>query len=189
MESSMRKKIDDLLVLSPDDWIKSFSSILEEIRLCGTSKAMDEFPGMFAQIIRRLVEADSARIANQAPQAMDRLLNLLWEGIAETAAADQPFASALKGTRDLAVNLEAADSPLRSHFKISSGNLSGGSGMIHFKDQDLRYLGPTQDLLKALVGDGAWGKLTREGHSGLMPMLGPILKGISNIIRGNAHDA
>lgn len=185
MESERKIIIKELLTLPPDKLKRSFASCLEDIRLYGTMKAIEESQTLFSQIIRRLVELDVARFTREVPQSMDMFMNLLWEGIALVSAEDEHFVSILKGTRDLSVNLEASDSSLRSHFQIRQGILSGGSGMLHFKDQDLRYLGPTETILKALAGDMAWGKLTREGHPGLVPMMKPVLQGISNIIRGN----
>jgi len=189
MESERKKKIKELLPLPPDELKRSFSSHLKDIRLYGTMKTMEESPALLSQIIGRLVELDSAEFANKVPQSMDMFMDLLWEGIALVTSENEHFASIIRGTRDLSVNLEASDSPLRSHFQIRKGILSGGSGMLHFKDQDLRYLGPTETLLKALAGDLAWGKLTREGHPGLMPMMRPVFQGIGNIIRGNLYEA
>jgi len=186
MVSEGMKKIENILSLNPDDFIRSFSSYMNEIHLYGPLKIIEESPTFLVQIIRRLVELDVAKLTKTAPQSIDMFMDILWESISLVATKKGLLDSVINDTIRVSVNFDASDSPLRSHFVINQGTLSGGSGMLHFKDQDWRYLATTETLLKALAGDIAWGKLKREGHPGLAPKMRPVLQAINSIIRGDA---
>ncbi len=152
MAKELSTRVTELVAMPPEELRRAFSSCLEDIRLYGPGRAMEQFPAMLSGIIRKLVEIDAARFANDVPEAMDMFMNLLWECIGAAIDKREHLTSVLKSTRELTVNLEVADSPLRSHLRITKEGISGGSGLLHFKDQDLRYLGSTTDLLRALAG-------------------------------------
>jgi len=86
------------------------------------------------------------------------------------------------------VNLEASVSPLKAHFTISQGRLSGSSGLLPFKEQDFRFFGPTEVLIGLLNGELTLGfsdlKLQTEGHPGFLPLLTPVMQGIAKLIKG-----
>ncbi|GAI28278.1 unnamed protein product, partial [marine sediment metagenome] len=131
------------------------------------------------------------------PEASDKFMDFLWEGVDVLAVKSKELMSeleserlmsVLKRTEQINVNIEASDSPLSGHFAISQGKLSGGSGLLHFKDQDFRFHGPTKVLLKLLRGELALGfsnpELLTDGHPGFAPYVSPVIQGISKLIKG-----
>jgi hypothetical protein len=94
-----------------------------------------------------------------------------------------------KAGRDLHVNIEASDSPFQCHFIVDKGKITGGHGLLHFKDEDFRFMGPTETLMGLFLGDLPLGfsnlQLQTAGHSGWMSRVGPILREIVKLLKGN----
>ena len=158
---------------------------------------LKEVPDLLSKIIGKLIEVDAANFVSEVPEASDKFMDFLWEGVGVLAVKSKELMleleserlmSVLKMTKQINVNIEASDSPLSGHFTISQGKLSGGSGLLHFKDQDFRFHGPTKVLLKLLRGELALGfsnpELMTDGHPGFAPYVGPVIQGISKLIKG-----
>lgn len=191
------KKIEEILQMPAEEVKDALPLILDETRKYGIEKTLEEIPDLLAKIIRKLIEVDAAKFVSEAPEVSDKFINLLWEGIGKftgksrelrSELESERLMSVLKRTKQINVNIEADDSPLRGHFTISQGKISGGSGLLHFKDQDFRIFGPTEILMKLLLDELALGfsnpKLMTDGHPGLAPFVSPIIQGISKLIRG-----
>lgn len=170
---------------------------LDEIGNYGIEKMLKEVPDLLSKIIGKLIEIDAAKFVSEAPEASDKFMDFLWEGVDVLAVKSKELMSeleserlmsVLKRTKQINVNIEASDSPLSGHFAISQGKLSGGSGLLHFKDQDFRFHGPTKVLLKLLRGELALGfsnpELLTDGHPGFAPYVSPVIQGISKLIKG-----
>jgi len=188
-EESMNKKVEYMLRMSAEELKDALPRTLDEIRRYGTVRMLEEVPDLLSKIIGKLVAVDAAKLLGEVPGVSDKFMDLLWEGVGTRAAKSEELRSALERTsREIHVNLEASDSPLRGHFTVSQGKLSGGSGLLHFKEEDYKYMGPTEILLKLLTGELALGssnlRLQTAGHSGWASLLAPILRGISKIIKG-----
>ena len=93
-----------------------------------------------------------------------------------------------KAERDLHVNIEASDSPFKSHFIVEKGKITGGSGLLHFKDEDFRFMGPTEGLIDLLTGDLPLGfsnlRLQTAGHSGWVGRVSPVMHEIGRFLKG-----
>ena len=93
-----------------------------------------------------------------------------------------------KAERDIHVNIEAADSPFQCHFIVEKGKIKGGSGLLPFKEEDFRFMGPTETLMGLFIGDLPLGfsnlQLQTAGHSGWMSRVGPIMREISKLLKG-----
>lgn len=185
----LKKKVEDMPGMPADELKDVLPRILDEIGSFGTGKMLEEIPDLLSKIIGKLVAVDAAKLLGEVPGVSDKFMDLLWEGVGTRAPKSEELRSALERTsRGIHVNLEASDSPLRGHFTVSQGKLSGGSGLLHFKEEDYKYMGPTEILLKLLTGELALGssnlRLQTAGHSGWASLLAPILRGISTIIKG-----
>jgi len=190
------KKIEEILKMSAKEVKDALPLTLDEIVKYGIEKAVEETPDLLAKIIRKLIEVDAAKFVSEVPEASDKFMDLLWEGIGALSVKSRELMSelnserlmsVLKRTKQINVNIEASDSPLRGHFTISQGKLSGGSGLLPFKEQDFRFHGPTAILLKLLSGELALGfsnpELLTDGHPGFAPYVSPIIQGISRLIK------
>jgi len=157
---------------------------------------LEEVPDLLAKVIRNLIEADAAKFVSEAPEASDKFMDLLWESVGKLAVKSKELMSeleserllsVLKRTKQINVNIEADDSPLRGHFTISQGKISGGSGLLHFKDQDFRFFGPTEVLMKLLLDELPLGfsnpKLMTDGHPAFAPYVRTITQSISKLIK------
>ena len=187
-EGLISKRIGEILRMSAEELKDILPLALDEIDEYGIGKTLEEAPDLLSKIIGKLVEIDAAKFLSEVPEISDKFMDFLWEGIGVLAAKSEELRSVLAPTREINVNLEASDSPLRGHFIVSQGKLSGGSGLLHFKDEDFKYLGPTEVLMRLLSSEldlsSRVRQLLTEGHSGFAPLLAPIMRGISELIKG-----
>jgi hypothetical protein len=163
--------------------------MLAELRRRGVAEILEEAPDFLAKITAKVLEVDGARLFNEAPELAGDFMNAFWEGVGVLGDGDTPLRSALnRVTMPMHVNMEASDSPLNGHFIVGCGKLSGGSGLLHFREEDYRFMGPTEILLRLLLGELPLGtynlQLQTAGHSGFAARIGPVLKGISGSIHG-----
>lgn len=186
----LKKEVEDMLRLPAEELKDVLPRTLDEIRGFGTGRMLEEVPDLLSKIIGKLVAVDSGDFLREVPEVSDKFMDLLWEGIGTLAPKSEELSSVLEGTtREIHVNLEASDSPLRGHFTVSQGKLSGSSELLHFKEEDFKYMGPTEILLQLLTAELPMGssnlRLQTAGHSGWAILLAPILRGISRLIKGN----
>ncbi len=187
-QEAIRKTLEELLH-APAETKNKLPGALEKIGKYGIAKALDENPDFLFRIFSQLRRADAGRVFRDVPGVADRFCDLLWQGIAtrvaQSAAAKALFARA---ERPVSVNIEASDSPFRCHFQVQNGNVSGGSGLLHFKDEDFRFMGPTETLMGLFLGDLALGfsnlQLQTAGHSGWMSRVGPMMREFARLIKG-----
>jgi len=116
-------------------------------------------------------------------------MNLLWEGIAFRAERVEEMKSLLEtAERPVQVNIEASDSPFRGHFIVRDGKITGASGLFHFKEEDFRFMGPTEVLMDLLTGDLPMGfsnlRLQTAGHSGWVSRIAPIIRELAKFLKG-----
>ena len=146
---------------------------------------------LIAEVVDGKVAAvvDAASLFSQVPQVADPLTDLLWEGVGSRAGQSPDMKSVLeKAERDLHVNIEASDSPFKSHFIVEKGKITGGSGLLPFKDEDFRFMGPTEVLIDLLTGDLPLGfsnlRLQTAGHSGWVSRVSPVMREIGRFLKG-----
>lgn len=179
-------KIENILQWSAEEARDRLPSAFDQLSESGIGKALGEHAGLLSKIIEKLIEIDAAKFLSGKPRVADQFMDLLWEGVGGLASKSEELSSILARTRDLSVNFEASDSPLGGHFRTRGGRLSGASGLLHFKDQDFRYFGQTEVLLRFLVGKLPLGAsnpwLLSDGIGGFPPLIGPIIKGITRLM-------
>ena len=188
LEIQLNKRIEGIHRMSAEELKSGLARLLDDIRKRGIKKTMEQSPWLLSNIIGKLLKIDSARYFGEAPEVSDMFMDLFWEGVGLRAVISEELRSALdKTTRTIHVNIEASDSPLKGHFIASRGKLSGGSGMVHFKEEDYRLMGPTEVLLQLLMGELALGfsnlRLQTAGHSGFASLVASLLRGVSSSIK------
>jgi hypothetical protein len=194
---AINAKIKEMSRMSPEEVKDALPLTLDEIGKYGIGRALEEVPDLLWRIIEELVEIGAARSLSEVPEASGKFMDLLWEGVGGRVLKSQELRpvleseslmSVLERTGELHVNIEASDSPLRGHFTMSQRKLSGGSGLLHVKDQDFRFFGPTEVLLEFLKGELTLGfsdpNLQTDGHPGLAPSVALIIQGLSKLIKG-----
>ncbi|MFQ6122744.1 MAG: hypothetical protein ACE5LA_06795 [Dehalococcoidales bacterium] len=193
----INKKIEEILRMSPEEVKDALPLALDEIGKYGIEKTLEEVPDLLSKIMKKLIEVDAAKLLSEAPEVSNKFMDLLWEGVNVLTVKSKELISELESERlisvlektgQINVNIEASDSPLTAHFTISRGKISGGSGLLHFKDQDFRFHGPTQILIRLLNDELALGysnpELMTDGHPGFAPFVSPIVRSISKLIKG-----
>jgi hypothetical protein len=189
MPKDIIKKIDALDHLSADELKRTLPATIEEFRAFGAGRLLQAHPNALAAIITALLTAGAAEVLTTTPAAAEALMDALWHGV-EARAADTPdlIAALKKVDREIQVNIEASDSPLTGHFHVTKTGITGGAGLIHFRDQDYRYMGSTEILLQLLLGELPMGtsnlQLQTAGHSGFASRVGPVLRGVTALIKG-----
>jgi hypothetical protein len=186
---AMKKFLENLLPLPASELKDHFPRVLEEIRNYGIGKLLEEVPGFMADLLNKMKQADPARLLSETPGAADRLADILWECVASRAIQSKTMKSALEGMdREFRGNIESSDSPFRTHFVVEQGKIRGGSGLLHFKDEDFRFMGPTEVLMELLTGDLHLGfgnlRLQTAGHPGWLRRIAPVMREINKLIRG-----
>ena len=189
MALDLRNWVDRVPEMSAEKLKTTLPSALDQIRQYGMWELTREVPALLARIMRRLVAIDAAKFANETPEVLDKFMDFFWEG-ASIIAAKNGKLWLMGGSIQANVNLEADDSPFTTHFGVSSGRLSGGSGLWRYKDQDFKYFGPTETLMRLLTGDvdlqqALFTKINFEGHPVWASRLGPVVAlVIPSIVRG-----
>jgi hypothetical protein len=187
--NTIQKTIEELLRASAELKNK-LPRALEEVGKYGIEKTLDESPDFLCRLLTQLRKADAARVFSGGSGVMDNLSNLLWSGISSRVGRSPSMKSLLeKAERDIHVNIEASDSPFQCHFIVEKGTITGGSGLLHFRDEDFRFMGPTETLMGLFIGDLPLGfsnlQLQTAGHSGWMSRVGPIMREIAKLLKGN----
>jgi hypothetical protein len=186
---AVRERIEDLLRVPAGALKDKLSPALEDIRRYGPGRLLEEYPDFLARLLNRLKETDAAGLFSRVPGVADRLTDLLWEGVGSRAGQSPDMKSVLEKTeRDLHVNIEASDSPFKSHFVVERGKITGGSGLLHFKEEDFRFMGPTEILIDLLTGDLPLGfsnlRLQTAGHSGWVSRISPVMREVGKLLKG-----
>lgn len=189
MSNEIKKTIEELL-RAPAEVKNKLPRALEEIGKYGIANALNEDPDFLCRLLTQLRKADAARVFAHVSEAADKVSDLLWMGISSRAGHAKDLQAAMeKAGRDLHVNIEASDSPFQCHFIVDKGKITGGHGLLHFKDEDFRFMGPTETLMGLFLGDLPLGfsnlQLQTAGHSGWMSRVGPILREIVKLLKGN----
>jgi hypothetical protein len=188
---SMRERMEEVLQATEEELKDILPEMLEELHAVDIEKALEEMPDLASKLLAKLASIEAATLLREVPGCSEKLMDLLWEGVAAGARKSSEMHPVLQTTRDMKVNIEASDSPLRGHFSVSKAEISGGSGLLHFKDEDFRFMGPTKVLLKLLTGELPMGfsnlDLQTAGHLGFLTLLGPVIGGISQLIKGNTR--
>jgi hypothetical protein len=189
MTSDATKKIIEELLRAPAEVKNKLPKALEEIGKYGIGKALDENPDFLARLLTQIRKADAARVFNDVAGAADKFPALLWEGIRSRAEQFPKLKTLIeKAERDIHVNIEASDSPFRCHFIVEKGKIRGGPGLLHFKDEDFRFMGPTETLMGLFLGDLQLGfsnlELQTAGHSGWTSRVNPIMREVSKLLKG-----
>jgi len=191
---AIKKSMDDLLALSGEGLKRKLPGALNQIQAYGIGNLLREYPDFLARLFSKLRRSDAAGLFNQLPGAADQLMDLLWEGVASRAEQGKEMKALLeRAERPMHVNIEASDSPFRGHFIVREGKITGRSGLLHFKDEDFRFMGPTEVLMDLLAGDLPMGfsnlKLQTAGHSGWVSRIAPVVRGIVNLLKGTQEPA
>jgi hypothetical protein len=189
----MNRKIDDFFQGSTQVNGEIFASVLEEVEKVGVGNLLKEDAGFLGRFLVRLRQAGAAKLLNEDPGAAEKLADLLWEGVKVRAESSPGLKSALqKAERKMRVNVEAADSPFRCHFVVEGGRIEGASGLLHFKDEDFRFMGPTETLLELLTWDLAMGfsnlRLQTAGHSGWVSRVSPVVRELGKFLKGASSE-
>jgi hypothetical protein len=189
MPSAIKKSMDDLLALSAERLEKGLPEGFNEIREYGIERLLKQYPDFLGRILNKLRQADPAGLFSRLPGVADQLMELLWAGVSYRAEQVKEMKALLeKAERDIHVNIEASDSPFKGHFMVQKGKILGRAGLLHFKDEDFRFMGPTEVLMDLLTGDLPMGfsnlRLQTAGHSGWVSRIAPIIRELARLLKG-----
>jgi len=186
---TIKKPMDDLLALSGEGLKRKLPGALIQVREYGVERLLGEYPDFLAELLTAVRKSDPAGLFNQLAGAADQLMDVFWEGVASRAEQVKEMKVLLeRAERPMHVNMEASDSPFRGHFIVKEGKITGRSGLLHFKDEDFRFMGPTEVLMDLLTGDLPMGfsnlRLQTAGHSGWVSRIAPVVREIVKLLKG-----
>jgi hypothetical protein len=186
---TIKKSMEDLLALPAEGLKNKLPAAFNEIQEYGIGSLLLEYPDFLGRLLSRLRQSDAAGLFNQIPGAADQLMDLLWAGVSSRAEQLKEMKALLeRAERPMHVNIEASDSLFRGHFIVQEGKITGRSGLLHFKDEDFRFMGPTEVLLDLLTGDLPMGfsnlRLQTAGHSGWVSRIAPVVREIAKLLKG-----
>ncbi len=186
---TMKRTIEDLLNMPAERLKDRFSSTLEKIQRFGIGRLLEQHPDFLTKLLKRLKEIGAAKFLSGASHVSDKLTDLLWEGIAFRAIQSRDMKSILQSAeRDFHVNIEASDSPFKHYFIVEKGRITGKSGLLPFKDEDFRFMGPTEVLIELMIGDLPMGlgnlRLQTSGHPGWVSRVAPVIREIGKLLKG-----
>ena len=186
---AMKKCMEELWRMPAEGLKDKLFPTLEQIRKYDIGKLLQEYPDFLARLLNKLRDDDAAELFSQVPGMADHLMDLLWAGVSSRAEQVEEMKCLLeKAERPIHVNIEASDSPFRGHFIVKGGKITGRSGLLHFKDEDFRFMGPTEVLMEFLTGDLPMGisnlRLQTAGHSGWVSRIAPIIRGLVKLLKG-----
>ena len=193
-KEAMKKFIDTLLALPAEGFKTALPTAFKDIREYGMGNLLQEYPDFLARLLAAVRKSDPAGLFNQVPGAAEQLMDLLWAGVSFRAEQVKEMKALLeRAERPIHVNIEASDSPFRGHFIVREGKITGRSGLLHFKDEDFRFMGPTEVLMDLLTGDLPMGfsnlRLQTAGHSGWVSRIAPVVREIAKLLKGTQEPA
>jgi len=147
MSEELTQRIEESLDKDEDELVEDLPGLLEDIE--GRERELiSENPALFAEVLGRMDEIDTARFYNEAPEAGDKFQNLLWTGV-RLLVENNPEIRDRIGT-DITANFDADDCPMAGHLEIDADEqiIRGGAGLSD--DPDLTLTG-SADTLSALV--------------------------------------
>ena len=164
------------------------SQVLGEIHSWDLQNVAERDPLFLSRVVNKMIGIDAAGFLCERPERPDRLMDCFWQCVGMFSRTSREMTLLFERTRDAKVNLEASDSPLQGHFIISQMTLTGGAGLVPYREQDFRFFGQTQVLLHLLIGDLSLGlsnlRLQTEGHPGFLPILTPVMRAVSRLVNG-----
>ncbi len=189
MPKAIEKSMDDLFALSGEGLKNGLPEAFNEIREYGIEKLLQRYPDFLGRLLTQIRHADPAELFSRVPGMADQLMELLWAWVSYRAEQVEELKALLqKAERDIHVNIEASDSPLKGHFTVQKGKILGSPGLLHFKDEDFRFMGPTEVLMDLLTGDLPMGfsnlRLQTAGHSGWVSRIAPIIRELARLLKG-----
>jgi len=159
MKKTIDERMEDVMAMSTEGLIYALPSLFAQISQNGVSRSMEESPGLLYRLLTKLEEADLPKIGADAPEIFDSFMNIFWEGISAKAESVRSY---LERFGDFTVNYETFDTSLKAHARVSEGRITGGAGMVRFREQDARWFGDTKEIFALLRGEFNMVKLFTE---------------------------
>jgi putative sterol carrier protein len=147
--------------------------------------AMPDLPQRLAQ---RLEKSDVKKWSTQAPKASDAFTEFLWEITGAMVEKDPELKKAVTSAGEIKVNYEATDSPMKGHYHISGGKITGGPGLM--TPTDLKLSSDTDTLIKLTTGalDATQafmaGKYKMDGNLATAMKMAPVMAKIAAVYKG-----
>ncbi len=188
MSEDLKSMVESALALSQEELKSSLPFLMDAIKGFGAKEMIKTIPDFIPRMMQKIELLDLPKFVREAPEGTAKFLDVLWEGARFMAQEDPELTEKLKEIGFVRVNFEATDSPMKGHFKIEGGKLSGGGKPVMLAD--LTIEAPTDTLVGLLTGrvDPVWGALKGEykvkGKVSTAMKLAPLMKRLPRIFRG-----
>ncbi|MEM3586962.1 MAG: SCP2 sterol-binding domain-containing protein [Candidatus Jordarchaeaceae archaeon] len=184
----MKSEIEKLLKMSDKELMKELPSFASKVK-GKASELLDAIPDLPQKLAQRLSSSDVKRLASEAPEASNAFTVMLWELTGAMVEKNPELKKTVEGAGDIKVNYEATDSPMKGHYHISGGKITGGPGLL--PSPDLKITSDTDTLIKLTTGalDATQafmaGKYKLDGNLAIAMRMAPVMSKIAAIYKGN----
>ncbi|KPV61792.1 MAG: SCP-2 sterol transfer family protein [Candidatus Bathyarchaeota archaeon BA2] len=147
----MKKDVDKALKMSENELKTALPPLVERVKAFGVGNLMEAMPDLALRLVNNLRSIDVRKFVTEAPEASAAFTDVLWEGVGILVEKDEEVKKKVVNAGEIKVNFEATDSPLKGHFKLSGGKISGGSALLDAPD--LKVSSDAKTLIGLLIGD------------------------------------
>jgi putative sterol carrier protein len=183
----LKSEIEAMFKMSDKDLMEKLPSFAPKVK----GKAIEllaAIPDLPQKLAERLSKSDVKKWATEAPKASDAFTVMLWEVTGAMVERDAELKKAVEGAGEIKVSYEATDSPMKGHYHIGGGKITGGPGIV--TSPDLKLSSDTDTLIKLTTGalDATQafmaGKYKIDGNLATAMKMAPVMAKIASIYKG-----
>lgn len=185
--SELKSDVEESFEWSDEEFKEKMPSLISKIR-GRVGEILDLMPDLPQKLVKRLEESDVKKNAIEAPEASDAFTEFLWEVIGELVERTPDLKKVVEDAGDIKINYEASDSPMKGHYELIGGKITGGPGLL--ETSDLKVEGPSDVLIKLTTGaiDSTSGYMQGlyklQGNLATGMRLATVTKKIAEVLRG-----
>ncbi len=145
----LKSEIEAMFKMSDKELMEKLPSFAPKVK----GKALElltAMPDLPQRLVKRLEESDVKKTAVEVPKASDAFTEMLWAVISALVEKKPDLKEVVKTAGDIKINYEAIDSPMKGHYELKEGKITGGPGLS--ETQDLKVTGPSDVLVKLTTG-------------------------------------
>ncbi|MGQ9722335.1 MAG: SCP2 sterol-binding domain-containing protein [Candidatus Jordarchaeum sp.] len=183
----LKSAVEQSMEWSDEEFKEKMPSLMAKIR-GKVGELIDAMPDLPQKLTKRLEESDAKKNAIEAPEASEAFTELLWAVISALVEKKAELKKVVEAAGNIKINYEATDSPMKGHYELKDGKITGGPGLS--ETQDLKVTGPSDVLIKLTTGtiDSTSGFMQGlyklEGNLATGMRLAPVTKKIAETLKG-----
>ena len=182
-----KKMAEEMFNMPDNELMEIMPSVIPGVK-DSVPELLAAIPDLPQKLAQRLSKSDVKKWATEVPKASDAFTEFLWAVTSAVVERDKELKKAVENAGEIKVNYEATDSPMKGHYHISGGKITGGPGLI--TSSDLKLSSNTDTLIKLTTGalDATQafmaGKYKIDGNLATAMKMAPVMAKIAAIYKG-----